>query len=39
MFDPITLKLTVDPLIESALKEDVSIISGSIQKRNSLINL
>ena len=24
MFDPITLKLTVDPLIESALKEDVT---------------
>ena len=24
MFDPITLKLTVDPLILSALKEDVT---------------
>ena len=24
MFDPVTLKLNVDPLIEGALKEDIS---------------
>jgi nicotinate-nucleotide pyrophosphorylase (carboxylating) len=24
MFDPVTLKLNVDPLIESALREDIS---------------